>query len=583
MKSLAYLNKYLWRYKWQLLLGFLFVCLSNVFAIWQPRVIREALDSVLLMLKSHNLSDKISDELFHFGIIVLALSIGMGFFMFMMRQMIIVTSRKIEYDLREDIYEHYQSLDMTFYKSYHTGDLMSRITEDISKVRQYLGPAILYGINMFSLFVLVIWSMISVDPVLTVLSLSPLPILSYSIFVVSKRINKQSTTIQKQLASINSSAQEAYSGVRVVKSYVQEEKFTKHFESQSETYKNLNMKLVGVNAYFFPLMVLIIGISILITVYVGGIRVIDGKITPGNIAEFVIYVSMLTWPVTSIGWIASIVQQAAASQTRINEIMNYKPGIINGNFKEEEINGDITFSNVSFTYPNTGIQALKQVSFSIRKGEKVAIVGKTGSGKTTISDLLLRLYDPQSGNIRIDDVDITSWNLTALRERIGYVTQDAFLFSDTVKENIAFGRRDSDMSDIELYARHAAVWEEIQGLPQQHETVVGERGVTLSGGQKQRIAIARALIKNPDIVILDDSLSAVDADTESQIAGYLNGELADKTAIIITHRLHTRMEYDRILVLDEGRLAEEGTHQQLMNSGGIYARLYERQAMAEAN
>lgn len=593
MKQLAVLNKYFRRYRWHLLLGMLFVTLSNYFRVLQPQLIREALDLVVENIGLYHLLNgfELQNELYSllgqtlllFGGLVLLFALIMGLFMYFMRQTIIVMSRLIEYDMRKELFAHYEKLNLAFYKRNNTGDLMARISEDVSKVRMYLGPAVLYGINLASLFVLVIYSMLRVSVELTLYSLAPLPLLSISIYYVSNLINKRSERIQRQLASLNSTAQEVYSGIRVVKSYVQEAPMVQHFAEQCEDYKTKSMKLVKVDSFFFPIMLLLIGASTVITVYVGGLQVVKGTITAGNIAEFVIYVNMLTWPVTAIGWIASIIQQAAASQKRINEFLDTKPEIISPIEEDIPLQGNVVFDDVTFVYPDTGIKALKEVSFELEAGQKMAIVGRTGSGKTTIADLLVRMYDVSEGEIRIDGRKIETLDLENLRRRIGYVPQDVFLFSDTVAHNIAFGRRDAPEAEIEKFARHAAVYQDIQELSDGFQTRVGERGITLSGGQKQRVSIARALIKQPDIIILDDCLSAVDTTTEKEILGYFNESLAEKTAIIITHRIYAHLQFDKIIVMDDGRITEVGTHDELLDLKGYYFDMYERQTFEEAS
>ncbi len=558
-------------------------------------MIREALDLVVEniglygMFQGFSLQPELfkvlGQSLLYFGLLVLLLALLMGIFMYLMRQTIIVMSRLIEYDMRREVFAHYEKLGLAFYKRNNTGDLMSRITEDVSKVRNYLGPAVLYGINLVSLFILVIYSMLSVSVELTLYSIAPLPLLSISIYYVSNLINKKSEIIQRQLATLNSNAQEVYSGIRVVKSYVQEGPMARFFAGLSEDYKQKSLSMAKVDAFFYPLMILLIGASTVITVYVGGLQAVKGSITPGNIAEFVIYVNMLTWPVTAIGWIASIVQQAAASQKRINEFLNTQPEIASPNGVKpspEGLRGQIEFDKVSFTYPDTGIQALREVSFRLEPGQKMAVIGRTGSGKTTLADLLVRMYDATEGLIRIDGKDIRQHHLGQLRQSIGYVPQDVFLFSDTIANNIAFGKSEASREEIEKHARHAAVYDDIMGLSDGFDTLVGERGVTLSGGQKQRVSIARAFIKQPDLVILDDCLSAVDTKTEKQILGHLSGALANKAAIIITHRIYALLQFDKIIVLENGAVVEEGTHDELLQQRGYYYEQFEKQSLEEA-
>ncbi len=582
----------------------MFVSLSNYFRILQPQMLRRALDLVVdnisfykttngfaLQSDLHNILAK---SLLFFGITVLILALLMGLFMYLMRQTIIRMSRLIEYDMRKEVFDHYQQLDIAFYKRNSTGDMMSRIVEDVNKVRNYLGPTILYGANLVSLFILTIYSMVQVSPSLTFYCLIPLPFLVAGIYYVSRQINLRSTLIQSQLSDLTSSAQEAYSGVRVVKSYVREAPIVKHFAGESDVYKNKTMNLAKIDNAFFPIMLFCISLSVIITVYVGGLQVVNGSITPGNIAEFVIYVNMLTWPVTSIGWIASLSQQAAASMKRINAFMHTVPSISDNGQRtidtgqennyskskiqnpKSKIEGVIEFKNVSFIYPDTGIQALKNLNFSIQRGEKLAIIGRTGSGKTTIADLLVRLYDVTDGTILIDGKDIKSYPLSVLRRSIGFVPQDVFLFSNTIAGNISFGKADASRQEIEQFSKFSAVHEDILSLPEQFDTMVGERGVTLSGGQKQRVSIARALIKKPEIVIMDDSLSAVDTTTEQTILGYLTDALADKTSIIITHRIYGLLTFDKIIVLDNGEIVEQGTHEALMVKQGYYYEMYMR-------
>lgn len=586
LQHLSVLNKFFFKYKYHLLLGIVFVAAGNYFRAWQPQVIREALDYVLEQLRAYQAADgpgkdliraSLSKALFRFGGLVVILALVMGIFMYFMRQTIIVMSRLIEYDQRKEIYDHYQQLDKGFYRRTPTGDMMARITEDVNKVRMYLGPALLYGINLVTLFVMVIYAMLKVDVRLTLYSLLPLPILSLSIYYVSRLIERRSQSIQAKLSQLTGIVQEVFSGIRVVKSYTQERAFGAHFARESEEYKLKNMSLALVEAMFVPLMMVLIGLSTILVIFVGGLQVFEGTITTGNIAEFVIYINMLTWPVTSIGWIASIVQQANVSQGRINEFLNTEPAIEDSGTIMGRIKGQLRFDHVTFTYPDSGITAVDDLSFTIQAGQKVAIIGRTASGKSTVADLALRMYDPTSGEILMDGTPLREYELASLRSNIGYVPQDVFLFSDTIDANIRFGSQASSREEVEQYARHAAVYEDIKGLPEGFDTRIGERGITLSGGQKQRISLARALIKKPDFVILDDCLSAVDTHTEHTIIDFLNRELANKTALIITHRILGMLDYDMILVLDHGRLVEQGTHDQLISRQGHYFELWQQQ------
>jgi ATP-binding cassette subfamily B multidrug efflux pump len=589
VRELKFLNRFFWKYRWRMLLGIIFICISNYFQVLQPQVIREALDLLIEQVNTYRMYDgfelgneyftMLSHTLMIFGGIVLLLAIVMGVFLYLTRQTIIVMSRLIEYDLREVIYDHYQNLSLDFYKRNNTGDLMSRVTEDVNKVRMYLGPAIMYLANLISTIALVIFAMLAVSPTLTLYTLIPLPLLAISIYYVSNIIHTRSTFIQQQLSKLTSIAQEVFSGIRVVKSYVREKPQVDYFAKESDKYKDMSMELAKIDAWFFPLMVFMVGASTILTVYVGGLQVVNGSISAGNIAEFVIYVNMLTWPVTAIGWIASIVQQAAASQKRINEFLETKTSIVDPMPEDRhDIKGEITFENVSFVYPDTGIKAVDSVSFHLKAGEKLAIIGRTGSGKTTIADLLLRMYDVTEGRILIDGKDIREQGLANLRQQIGYVPQDIFLFSDSIHNNIAFGSTvDPTRDEVEEFAGHAAVREDIEELTLGFDTLVGERGVTLSGGQKQRVSIARALIKKPDIILLDDCLSAVDTNTEQQILGYFNESLQDKTAVIITHRIYGHLRFNKIIVLEDGHVAEMGTHEELLANGGYYSEVVERQ------
>lgn len=594
MNNLTALNKYLYKYRTRLVMGIVFIACSNLFGVYAPQVVRHAVDMISSQISYYRFYsgsglDREFMKLFglsilFFGLLVVSLAILRGIFLFFMRQTIIVMSRLIEYDQKNEIFDHYQKLHLDFYKRNNTGDLMSRITEDVSRVRMYTGPAIMYTINLLVLFVMVIYTMVRVNLELTLFTVAPLPLLGYSIFYVNGMIQRKSEAIQQQLSFLTTVSQESFSGIRVIKSYVQEQFMSRYFDIECERYKTNNLALARVEAIYFPIIFLLVGLSTVLTIFIGGTQVIQGKITSGNIAEFVIYINMLTWPIASVGWVMALVQRAAASQKRIDEFLRIAPEITSPTTTETTIAGHVEFRQVSFTYPVTGIRALKEVSFSVQKGQRIAIIGRTGSGKSTLGQLLVRLYDPDSGSILLDGRELRSLNLHALRRQIGYVSQDVFLFSDSVINNIGFGLETDaiDREKVTTAAINAAVHADILQLPEQYETVVGERGVTLSGGQKQRISIARALVKDPGIVVFDDCLSAVDAQTERNILGYLDKYLNNRTTIIITHRIFTLFNFDKIIVLEDGVIAEEGNHASLMKRKGAYFELFEKQQLEES-
>jgi len=591
VKSLRYLNKYLLKYKFRLFWGLVFIIISNFFQILPAQVVRYAFNLIKEGISLHNLYEGMSQQtmvydifaksILVYGVVILAMALLRGVFLFFMRQTIIVMSRLIENDLKNEIYEHYQSLPLSFYRKNNTGDLMSRISEDVSRVRMYLGPAIMYGLNLVVLFVMVIPYMLSVNVKLTMYTLIPLPILAISIYYVNNIIERKSDEIQKSLSGITTFVQEAFSGIRVLKSFVREDDSHANFTTASNVYKEKSLDLNFVNSLFFPLILFLVGLSTIITIYIGGQEVINGSITTGNIAEFIIYVNMLTWPVTSLGWTASLVQRAAASQARINEFLHTKTDIVSRENIRKEITGDIRFENVDFIYPDTNIHALKNVSFSIKHGETLAVIGNTGSGKSTIATLLPRMYDVTSGRILIDGVDVRDYNIESLRSQIGYVPQDVFLFSDSIRNNIGFGLPTITEAQMVQAAKDADVYENIMRFPEQFETKLGERGITLSGGQKQRVSIARALVREPSILILDDSLSAVDTKTENSILNSLRRIMQNRTSIIISHRVSSVKLADKILVLDDGQIVQHGTHDELIRQEGLYKVLYERQLQTE--
>ncbi|WP_306550552.1 ABC transporter ATP-binding protein [Daejeonella sp.] len=591
MKELAYLNKFFYKYRWRFLPGVLFVIISNLFAVLPAQVIRIAFDLVNENIAIYRLFNGFENQkliatifgqsLLFFGLIVLALALLRGIFLFFMRQTIILMSRHIEYDLKNEIYQHYQKLSMAFYRRNNTGDLMNRVTEDVSRVRMYLGPAIMYTINTTVLFILIIVAMFNVNAKLAIFALLPLPLLAVTIYYVHTIINQRSEKIQEQLSSMSSFVQETFSGIRVIKAYVREADIRKKFNQESEDYKTHSMSLVQIQALFYPMMLLLVGVSTIITVYIGGVEVINGTITSGNIAEFIVYVSQLTFPVTSLGWVTSLIQRASASQKRINEFLQTQPEIISLSSEKIKLKGGIEFKDVSFTYPDTGIQAIKNISFKVEPGQFIAIIGRTGCGKSTIANLLMRMYDADKGTILIDNKKVEELNLNAYRDQIGFVPQEVFLFSDTIFNNIAFGLSTVESNQVEQAAKDAALYDNIIGFEKTFETMIGERGITLSGGQKQRLSIARALIKEPQILIFDDCLSAIDTQTEEEILNNLGRLMKNKTSILIAHRVSTIKNADKILVMDGGEIIEQGTHHELMGLKKIYFELFEKQLLEE--
>jgi ATP-binding cassette subfamily B multidrug efflux pump len=594
-RPLSSLNKYFLKYKWWFLAGVFFVAISNVFGIIPAKLIRYALDAAGVQVSWYRITSvfeqgvqvesAIKFNLFVFAILVLGMALLKGFFMFLMRQTIIVASRHIEYDLKNEIYSHYQKLDFPFYTANSTGDLMNRISEDVGRVRSYVGPAVMYTVNLIVTMVLVIYAMIQVNPLLTLYTVLPLPLLSFVIYRVEKVINRKSERVQSELSDMSTFVQETFSGIRVLKSYASEEEIDKSFASQAGKYKAASLSLVKTNALFQPSLVLLIGLSTVITIAVGGYMVTLGEVTLGNIAEFVIYVNMLTWPVAALGWVVSLVQRAAASQTRINEFLDTQPVIKSGN-ESIKLYGEMEFRNVHFKYPGAKEDVLVDISFKVEAGKSVAITGATGCGKSTIALLMMRFCDPTKGAVFVDGKRMDSLELGGYRSQVGYVPQDVFLFSDTINENIAFGdSRDEEKPDrevrdmVEAAAQIACVATDINGFSNGYETMVGERGITLSGGQKQRIALARALFSDPKVLVLDDCLSAVDTLTEERILTSLGSHLKDKTSVLISHRISTIMAADEILVLNQGRIVERGKHSDLMGLKGVYFEMFEKQQL----
>ena len=579
MKELQYLNKYFIKYKFRFLLGICITIVAQIFSLFTPELIGNSIKAIEEYGKQGNTSaDVIRGELLTNIILIVVTTLIAGVLTFLMRQTLIVMSRHIEFDLKNEVFRHYENLSQSFYKRNRTGDLMNRISEDVGKVRMYVGPAVMYSLNTIIRFAVVITHMYIISPKLTLYTLIPLPILSYSIFKISSEINKRSTLYQQNLSKLSSFTQEMFSGIRVIKAYALEKQKQDDFVELSRDSKDKNMSLAKVNAQFMPLMILLIGISNLVVIYVGGVMYINGTIPDiGVIAQFILYINMLTWPVASLGWISSMVQEAEASQKRINEFLKTEPDIKNNQPANTPIKGSIAFDNVSFTYEDTNITALKNVSFTVNKGETLAILGKTGSGKSTILSLISRLYDVEKGQIMVDGVNIKDLNLNDLRNSIGFVPQDAFLFSDTIQNNIKFGNEYATDEEVVSVAKKAVVHNNIINFNKQYETILGERGITLSGGQKQRVSIARAMIKDAPILLLDDSLSAVDTETEEAILNNLLEFCKDKTTIIVSHRVSSAKNADKIIILEDGKIVQQGTHNQMVNTEGYYKDLYLKQ------
>jgi len=620
MKNLGYLNKYFWKYRGRLFMGFFFIVLANIFNVYAPIIVGDGIDFLaesisavnkmnagtqevtidnpkslqyfydLFNIDNHTVAlykDSYIGQIVWVGILLalgyLIFYLIKGVFLFYQRQTIIVMSRYIEYNLKNEIYDQYQKLDTSFYKKNRTGDIMNRISEDVNRVRMYLGPAVMYTINLIILVVMCIWVMWDIDSELTLYTLSPLPFMMLLIFYVSTIINRRTDRVQKQQSKLATMVQETMSGIRILKAFNREDYFEKEFQKESDDYKNKQLGLVKADALFMPVIALLVGLSTILTVYIGSTKVMAGELSYGVIVQFVFYVNQLTWPFASVGWVTSLVQKAEASQARINEFLLSKPEVYNTEPNKHSVEGNIEFNNVRFTYPDTGVEAIKGLSFKIKKGERLAIVGRTGSGKSTIAQLILRLFDTTSGEILIDGKKIEHQNLEALRESIGYVPQEVFLFSESIQNNIAFGVNTLTEEQRNQAAKDADVYDNIIDFPKQFETILGERGINLSGGQKQRVSIARAIAKDPNILIFDDCLSAVDTETEEHILQALDRIMQNKTSIIISHRISSIKNADKIIVLDNGQIAEEGSHAELLTRKGLYAAMYERQLKMENN
>ena len=580
MKELQYLNKYFVKYKYHFLLGIFITIVAQIFSLFTPKLISKSFKAIEEFHKNDISASVVKNDLVSNILLIIATTLIAGILTFLMRQTLIVMSRHVEFDLKNEVFQHYEVLDQNFYKRNRTGDLMSRISEDVGKVRMYVGPAVMYTINTIIRFAVVIIYMYNVSPRLTLYSLLPLPFLAYIIFKLSTEINIRSTVFQQYLSKISTFSQEIFSGIRVVKAYSMENQYQEKMHDLAIESKTKSMKLATVQSLFGPLMVALIGISNLIVIYFGGMMYINkehGMENIGTIAEFILYINMLTWPVASIGWVSSLVQEAEASQKRINEFLKIEPEIKNKTTQNSIIHGEIEFKNVTFTYEDTEITALENISFTVKKGETLAILGKTGSGKSTILSLITRMYDIKNGKITIDNTEIDKINLNDLRNSIGIVPQDAFLFSDTIKNNIKFGKENATDEEVFDAAKTAVVHDNIINFNKQYETILGERGITLSGGQKQRVSIARAVIKNPEILLFDDCLSAVDTETEEQILNNLLKISKGKTTIIVSHRVSSAKNADKIIILEEGKIIQEGSHNQLINQEGYYAELYLKQ------
>jgi len=579
MKELRFLNQFFIKYKWRLLFGLIITAIATIFRIVVPAKIGDSVDAVKQNFAGEITREALQAELLKNILLILGAALLSAFFTFLMRQTIIVVSRYIEFDLKNVVFQQYERLSLSFYKKNRTGDLMNRISEDVGKVRMYVGPALMYSTTTVTLFVVAISYMVYTAPLLTLYAVAPLPILSVCIYKLSIAIHKKSTIVQQYLSKLTTFTQESFSGISVIKAYGIEGRTNVDFEELANASKEKNIDLTKVQALFFPLMVLLIGISNLLVVYVGGNQYIEGVIEFGTIVEFLIYVNMLTWPVAIVGWVSSMVQQAEASQKRINEFLKETPEIINTATTRTPIEGRIAFQNVTFTYPDTGITALNKVSFTVKPGETIAIIGNTGSGKSTILELITRLYDVEQGAFTVDDTPAKELHLEDLRQSIGYVPQDAFLFSDTIRNNIKFGKKDATDEAVMNAAKNAAVHANIVGFTKDYDTVLGERGITLSGGQKQRVSIARALIKDPQILLLDDCLSAVDTETEEEILQNLAKVSQNKTTFIVSHRVSSAKNADKIIVLEAGKIIQQGTHNELINSDGYYKELYNKQLL----